>query len=356
VTATSPEPSPGRRRLAMSSYYRPSESKIGAGYMAHRLALVMVARGHEVTMFSPCRRPDDATYDHVQVPMTGSLRTMRWPWAIRRLDLTGYDVFHAHGDDHLRLGRPTPVHVRTMHGSCLSEAFHIRGAKERLRMVVLGLTEVAATLVADQTVLVSDNTRRWFPWVRRVIPNGVDTGRFHPGEKAPEPTVLFVGTYHQRKRGRLLMETFARQVLPALPGAQLWMVCGDAPPAPGVEVLGRLDDDELADRYRRAWVFCLPSTYEGFGVPYIEAMASGTAVVATPNPGAREVLGDGRFGRVVADDGLGDALVELLEVPGRRHAMARAGLARSVDYDWDVVAAAYESLYEELLTARRRPG
>jgi len=336
----------------MCSYYLPSESKIGAGYMAHRLAQVMVGRGHDVTMFSPCRRPDDATYRHVHLPLQGPRRTLRWPLVVRRLDLSDFDVFHAHGDDHLRVGRPTPAHVRTMHGSCLSEALHIHGARERLRMVLLGLTEVAATVVADQTVLVSRTTRRWFPWVRRVIPNGVDTARFHPGTRDERPTIVFVGTYGQRKRGRLLMEVFEREVRPAVPDAQLWMVCSDAPDQPGVEVLGRLSDEQLADRYRRAWVFCLPSSYEGFGVPYIEAMASGTAVVATPNPGAREVLGDGRYGRLSDEDGLGTALVDLLRDDGRRQTLADAGLARSTTYDWDRVAEAYERLYEELLSRR----
>jgi len=294
----------------------------------------------------------DARYEHVHLPVRGSLRSLRWPVRVRGLDLEDFDVFHAHGDDHLRVGRPTPPHVRTMHGSCLSEALHIHGAKERARMAVLGASEVAATLVADATVLVSATTRRWFPWVRRVIPNGVDTALFHPGARDDQPTLLFVGTYGQRKRGRLLMEVFARAVRPAVPGARLWMVCEDAPPAPGVEVLGRLDDDELADRYRRAWVFCLPSTYEGFGVPYVEAMASGTAVVATPNPGAREVLGDGRYGRLVADEDLGAALVELLRDDAGRERVAEAGLERSSVYDWARVAGDYEALYRELLSRR----
>ncbi len=336
-------------RLAMSSYYLPSESKIGAGYMAHRLAQVMTGRGHAVTMFSPCRRPDDAVYQHVHLPITGSLRTLRWPLVIRGLDLSRFDVFHAHGDDHLRVGRPTPAHVRTLHGSCFSEALHIHGFKERTRMVLLGLTEVAGSLVADETVLVSKSTRRWFPWVHAVIPNGVDTEQFHPGKKDERPTVLFVGTYEQRKRGRLLMETFSRQVRPAVPDAQLWMVSGDAPDAPGVEVLGRLSDAELADRYRRAWVFCLPSTYEGFGVPYIEAMASGTAVVATPNVGAREVLDDGRYGCLARAEDLGSALTDLLTHAERRADLAETGRVRAAAFSWDRVAEAYEACYLELL-------
>ncbi|MEY2420245.1 MAG: phosphatidyl-myo-inositol alpha-mannosyltransferase [Acidimicrobiaceae bacterium] len=333
----------------MSSYYLPSESKIGAGYVAHRLAQVMVDRGNSVTMFSPCRRPADARYDHVAVPMAGSLRTFRWGFRLRGLDLSDFDVYHAHGDDHLRARRNTPAHVRTLHGSCFSEALHIKGVKDRLRMFLLGLTEVVASLRADAAVAVSQNTRRSFPWVRRVIPNGVDLQSFHPGDKEPTPTILFVGTYERRKRGRLLMEAFSSSVLPILPSARLWMVCSDAPEAPNVERLGRLDDGQLADRYRRAWVFCLPSSYEGFGVPYIEAMASGTPVVATANPGAFEVLDGGRAGVIVDDSALGPELVRIMTEPAVRASLSRAGLQRAHDFDWHAVAASYESLYAELL-------
>jgi glycosyltransferase involved in cell wall biosynthesis len=271
------------------------------------------------------------------------------------VDLAGFDVVHFHGDNQHR-PRTSPPVVRTIHGSCFSEAIHIRGLKERVRMFALGVTEVIGSLRAVENVAVSRNTTRWYPWVRRVIPNGVDLDRFHPGEKEPEPVVMFVGTYESRKRGRLLMEAFERVVLPAMPDARLWMVCSDAPPARNVEVLGRLDDGELADRYRRAWVFCLPSSYEGFGVPYIEAMASGTAVVATPNPGAIEVLGRGRFGLLTKPRDLGASLLEVLTDDGRRRSLGESGLQRSRDFDWLSVAEAYEGVYESALrrAARRR--
>ena len=220
--------------------------------------------------------------------------TFRFAWELRGADLSGFDVVHAHGDDYLLWGRNKPAHVRTMHGSCLAEAANVPGLKEKLRMLMLGLSEIAATVVADRTVCVSQNTRRYYPWVRDAIANGVDTNAFRPGgQREAEPTILFVGTYQNRKRGKLLMEAFGDTILPALPTAKLWMVCGDAPPAPNVAAFGRVPLEKLADLYRRAWVFCLPSSYEGFGVPYIEAMASGTPVVATPNVGAVEVLGDG---------------------------------------------------------------
>jgi glycosyltransferase involved in cell wall biosynthesis len=341
-------------RIAMISYYLPSDSKIGVGFQAHGMANALVQRGHDVVMFSPCAPVDGRHYDHQQIPLRGSLRTFRWAWRVRDLDLSSFDVLHAHGDDYLRFGRPTPAHVRTLHGSCLDEALHITGAKERLRMLALGLTEVFAPLVADATVCVSNATRRWYPWLHRVIPNGVDVDRFHPGGiREPVPAILFVGTYGQRKRGHILAEAFQREILPRHPNAQLWMVCSDAPNQPGVSVLGRLSDDELADRYRRSWVFCLPSTYEGFGVPYVEAMASGTPVVATPNAGAREVLAEGKYG-LLADDGkLAEAILSVIEKEPLALELSQTGLARSAEYTWPSVVDRYEQVYFELLAASR---
>ena len=176
-------------------------------------------------------------------------------------------------------------------------------------MVLLGLSEILASLRCRRDGRRVENTRRWLPWVRSVVPNGVDLTRFRPGEPSTCPSVLFVGTYRRRKRGKLLADVFQRDVLHALPTAELWMVCEDAAPQPGVKVLGRVSDDDLAELYRRAWVFCLPSTYEGFGIPYVEAMASGVRSSRRRNPGAVEVTRNGTLGVIVDDDRLGEVLV-----------------------------------------------
>lgn len=341
-------------KIALTSLYLPSGSKIGSGYQAHYMAQAMVRRGHAVTVFSPCPRPEDARYDHTLVEPWRRLRTFGFAWQLRGIDFSEFDVLHAHGDDYWLWGRACkPIHVRTMHGSCIAEAANVPGVKEKLRMAMLGLSELLATAVADRTACVSANTRRYYPWVHDVIFNGVDTAAFHPGPtKEAVPTILFVGTYRNRKRGKMLMEAFERTIRPALPDAHLWMVCGDAPPAPGVTVFGRIPLHELADLYRRAWVFCLPSSYEGFGVPYIEAMASGTPVVATPNVGAVEVLANGQFGILAEPDRLGDELVRLLRSPARREQLTANGLRRAQDFAWDRVAEQYETLYRELIGAR----
>src|SRR5207253_306790 len=98
-----------------------------------------------------------------------------------------------------------------------------------------------------------------------------------------------------------------------------------APPLPGVIVLGRVSDEELAELYRRAWVFCLPSTYEGFGIPYVEAMASGCPVIATANQGAVEITENGRFGVLAEEHQLGEVLVRLLKSSEERDRLSAAG-------------------------------
>ena len=332
--------------IAMISLYLPSGSKIGTGYQAHLLGNTLCELGHNVDMYSPCPMPQEACYALRRVDPGRRFRTFGFAYALRSIDFSGYDVIHAHGDDYLLIGRPRPLHVRTMHGSCLAEAIYIRGGKEKLRMAILGATELLSTTVAARTVAVSHATTRWYPWISTVIPNGVDVSRYRPGPaKSAYPTILFVGTLGRRKRGDLLLNVFLESVRPALPEARLWMVTGEVSDRPGVEFFGRLSESELIDLYQRAWVFCLPSSYEGFGVPYIEAMACGTPVVATPNAGAIEVLDNGKFGVLADPSVLGPSLLSLLRDQGRMDYLIAAGIDRSAAFDVQSVISRYLNVY-----------
>ena len=127
------------------------------------------------------------------------------------------------------------------------------------------------------------------------------------------------------------------------------MVAEDVPPNELVTVFGRVSDDELASLYRRAWIFCLPSTYGGRH-PYIEAMASGCPVVATPNPGAIEIAEGGRYALLTTDGELGKSLLGLLRSPAERDRLAAAGLSRAGEHDLASIAVRYEAVHERVLS------
>ncbi|RYG72377.1 glycosyltransferase family 1 protein [bacterium] len=334
-------------RIACVSYYLPPHDRIGAGYQMHYMANAYVRAGHQVTMFSPYDVPaEDTLYDMVKVPIGKHNRTFRFAWNLRHQDFSAFDMIHAAGDDYCLLGKKRPYHVRSMHGSCLKEMLNTKRWKQKIRMGILGLSEFAVCFVADQVVCVSHNALRDVPLADTVIWNGVDLDKFTPADtKSPNPSILFVGVLDSRKRGRELLEIFQKQIRPAIPNAELWIVREDQViDSPGVHSLGGVSLEKLVELYQSAWVFCLPSSYEGFGVPYIEAMASGTAVVAAPNVGALEVLEKGRYGVVADLPELGDALIKLLQNPAEREKWVQLGLERAETFSWKKVVAAYLDL------------
>ena len=179
------------------------------------------------------------------------------------------------------------------------------------------------------------------------------------------PVLLHVGSTIERKRIDVLLETFAG-VCEVRPRIRLVRVGGpltDAQQQMARElgVLDRivspefLNDRVLAAIYRRATLVLLPSDREGFGLPVVEAMASGTPIVASDLAVLREVGGETVEYCPAGEVSLWrQRVLEMLDAPDRRQARVAAGLARATRFTWPQFAATLADVYHQV-AARAAP-
>jgi glycosyltransferase involved in cell wall biosynthesis len=173
--------------------------------------------------------------------------------------------------------------------------------------------------------------------------------RFRPDGERPkrmQPYVLAVSTHEPRKN--LAMATRAFQLLRERHPELTLLVAGrgghgeEAVSHEGIELLGFVSDDELAALYRGAAAFAYPSRFEGFGMPVIEALASGTPVVASAHPSLDEACGDAAL-RADSDAGcFADLLERTLE---ERETLVPPGLAHARRFTWEATGRAVAEAY-----------
>ncbi|GGK71134.1 glycosyltransferase [Ornithinimicrobium pekingense] len=365
--------------LLLTNIYPPRSTPQGATFIRSR---VRALEGHGVTVvpvavwssWTPAatalrtalrRRDDEAPappflsatapfgLEHALRRRLASRSARRWLERVTEAVLEhvpgGADVVHAHGMYDLpaglvarsvaqRLGVPYAV---TLHGTDVNLLM-----PRRAKLYAGVLREACATIYVSAAL--QRDAQGLAPDQRRahVIPNGVDPSLFRPGTRAPEPSVLYAGNLETVK-GADRLPAIWRAVRSAVPTARL-VVAGSGSwlgkarqelDDPSVDLLGRVDQTEVARQMARAHVVILPSRAEGWPTVIMEAYASGTPVVATAVGGTPEAVVDAdrlvpggpgletRFAQAVTDvlqEAEGPRL-DLVELAGR--------------HDWVQVAA-----------------
>ena len=201
----------------------------------------------------------------------------------------------------------------------------------------------------------------------RVVPNGVDPA-FSAVERvaAEPPFVLYVGVYGPHKgyaEAIRVADLIAERGLPhrlKIVGtlnewrrAQIDALLARAAHPDRVDLLGFVARDDLKRLYAGATALIMTSRCEGFGLPAVEAMATGTPVVSFRNTALTEVVGDG--GELVADgdaDAMAGSVAALISDPATWRDASERGRARARAFDWNEAARAYADVYRTVALNR----
>jgi glycosyltransferase involved in cell wall biosynthesis len=296
-----------------------------------RLVILPAAHGFRVSWSKSGRLPLDRLLGRFDV-----FHFSDWMYPPQRAGVRATTIH-----DLVPLHFPDLVHPRTsrLHGA------KYRNAVETCDLVFTN-SRFTASDVAEHLRIPSERIRVAYPGINR---------RFKPdGNRADlgAPYLLTVSTLDPRKNVDVVIEAFQR-LRQAMPELVLAVAGGTAPGAsapatrPGVRLLGFVGEERLAELYRGASAFVYASRFEGFGMPIVEALASGTATVASSHPSLDEASGKAAFR---ADPGSPEAVAGAVEAALDQTADRQAeGIAHARRFTWEACGEAVLGGYESAL-------
>ena len=390
-------------RIVLAAETYPPEIN-GAGAFANRLATGLASRGHEVHVIAPSAS-GIASHDWEDGVRVHRVVSHHWPlhptWMIcmpwetgpavaRLLDDIRPDVVHTQA--HFVLGRFAISHaqrrgipvVATNHFMPDNVRPYVRAPKRVLDLAAraawwdLRSEFQRADHITVPTQLASDLlTENGFDHPVEAVSCGIDLARFDgvdPSSSAEAvrtsaPAVLFVGRLSQEKRPQDIVEALALMD-PAL-GLEARIVgAGDQEEAlpelarergvaDRVHVLGKISDAQLDAEYRRATVFCMPSTAELQSIATLEALASGLPVVLADAVALPHLVRDGQNGRLFRPrdpHDLARALTEVVAASDQeRRAMGEVSQEIAAHHDIRTTIGRYEEIYRTVIARSSGP-
>jgi glycosyltransferase involved in cell wall biosynthesis len=315
-------------------------------YVLNLLRRLPELGGDEFRFAALTRNPGlvPAGIEAVEVPARSQELRMAWslPRALGRLGPALAHFQHA-----LPLGWDG-ASVVTVHDLSFEREASAMG---RWHRVVFRRVVPRAVRRARRVIAVSERTKRDLVELYAVpeskiavTPHGVDPA-FGPGADGPHDYLLYVGAIQERKNPLAAAAAAAEVGLPlVVAGPEREPALARELERRGADVRGYVEKEDLARLYRGAAALVLPSRYEGFGLPVLEAMACGTPVVAADDPAMREVAGEAALYAQPAE--LAAAIRQAI---AERDRLVAAGFARAAQFSWDETARRTLAVYREAL-------
>lgn len=362
-----------RLRIAITHPYSWPEVRRGAERIIVDMARSLSRLGHDVTVLTAGSTPADEMLDGYRLRrfrrrFGSRSRHERWfgAWVTPHLAVGRYDVVHAmmpfDGVAAMRTRRiGGHVVVYDEMGNPSDELLHGRFDERPRRRLISGVDVYACMSPFSQSFLQRDFGRNGV-----LIPGGVRTENAVSAERSPHPTVLFSGALHRPEKNVALLLDAAAIVAETRPDVEV-LLSGPGDPTPFVDaappaarsrttVLPVGDADGQGERYARAWVTCLPTEWDSFGLVVIESLANGTPAVVGPIGGPTDTVNShdrvGVAARELTPAALADALLGGLELAEEPDTASRC-VDAAARYDWDTALAPFlVELYRDAIAGK----
>jgi glycosyltransferase involved in cell wall biosynthesis len=319
--------------------------------------------GNTRVHFLDIGKKGDLHYQTIRDLLSYSRKALRYARSLARKE--EYDLCHAFfgvpcGYIANRLGLPYIVSLQGSDVPFFNERFRV------LDRLLLGrmsrrIWRRASWVVANSKGL-RDLAHKTSPDRRiEIIPNGVDTHLFQPGEKSGEGLrVVCVARLIRRKRIDLLIRAIAElreePVSLSLAGTgneedRLKALAREIGVEDKVRFAGYVEHGEIPAFFQAGDIFALPSVSEGMSIAILEAMASGLPILMNDTGGSSEILEDGANGFLLESGSVTDIVRRIREFLGNRELLRRQGAVsrkKAEDLSWTRIADQYADLYHEM--------
>lgn len=349
----------------------------GVSAHVHDLANALIRKGHYVSVIAPAESDEDLPFF---VESTGKPRAVRYNGSVARLSFGPlvarrvskwieqgqFDVLHVHEP----LAPSVSVLACWAAKGPIVATWHSSMDKSR---VILSLAKIAQTVMEKVSARIAVSPAAKQTMIDHlggdavIIPNGVDVSSFARatpmmGWGCDQKSLVFFGRVDEPRKGLAVLLGALPKIREQFPDLKL-LIAGPGDCADLIDdlteedravitQLGLIDEIEKPNVYASGTIYVAPNTGgESFGIVLLEAMASGTPVLASDLAAFQRVLKDGECGKLFVNedsDSLAQAVIDLLRDETEQQRLRNAGLARVVEFDWDTVADDVIEVYKSV--------
>lgn len=281
-----------------------------------------------------------------------------WLWGLQgEISRLGIEVFH--GTDFAVPYLPVRPSVMTLHdlSPWMDPSWHVHADRVRTRTPMLLRLGLATMVITHSESVRRKAMERFHLAADRVVavPLAAATHfRASPTQRNGVPYLLYVGTLEPRKNIGLLLDVW-REIRKS---CQIDLVLAgrhrpdypEIPAEPGLRLTGLAREEDLAGLYSGALAAVYPSLYEGFGLPVLEAMQCGAAVITSQDPSISEVAAGAAIQLDAGDQRAWiDAVRALIDNPDQLRELREKALARAAAYSWNRTARLTREVYEQAI-------